>query len=91
MVDIPDCPLHHPAINLALIFLKDMINKTGIEPYVEDKKSGLLRYVQMVVERKSNKIQLVLVQIFVKEQHGAQMKKCVHQRLILPLVLVSTH
>jgi len=61
VVDIPDCPLHHRAINHALGVLKDTMVKAGIEPYVEEKKMGLLRYVQLAVERKSNRVQLVLV------------------------------
>ena len=61
VVDIPDCPLHHPAINAALAILKTVISKVGIDPYNEEKNLGLLRYVQLVVERKSNRVQLVLV------------------------------
>ena len=61
VVDIPDCPLHHPAINAAIAILKTIISKVGIEPYNEEKNLGLLRYVQLAVERKSNLVQLVLV------------------------------
>jgi tRNA/tmRNA/rRNA uracil-C5-methylase (TrmA/RlmC/RlmD family) len=61
VVDIPDCPLHHPAINHALSILKQKMIQEKIEPYCEKNHRGLLRYIQLVVERKTNKVQLVLV------------------------------
>lgn len=54
---IPHCLVHHPLINQAVETLKELIIKTGIEPYNE--RTGLLRYAQFdIVE---NKIMQALV------------------------------
>ena len=62
---ITDCKVHHPRINTAVEELKraamDIVVK-GFQPAVNGRPAeGDLRYVQMTVERRSGKIQLVLV------------------------------
>jgi len=60
-VDIPFCRVHHPVINSVVLQVKAFIQSEKIEPYNEKTGKGLLRYVQLVIERSSNKIQLTFV------------------------------
>ena len=60
-LDIPNCQVHHPAINRAAAILRTWIQENNIEPYEEKTGLGSLRYVQMTVERATSKVQLVLV------------------------------
>lgn len=59
--NIPHCRVHHPAINQAISEVKDWITEHGIRPYDETTFQGMLRYIQLTVERKTSKVQLVLV------------------------------
>ena len=61
VVSIPDCPLHHPAINKAYAVVKRKIIETKLTPYEEGKLTGILRYLQFVVERKSRRVQLTVI------------------------------
>jgi tRNA/tmRNA/rRNA uracil-C5-methylase (TrmA/RlmC/RlmD family) len=61
IVDIPSCPVHHPLINRVAAAVKRAVRATGTAPYAERPHVGLLRYVQVVVERPSGTAQLVLV------------------------------
>ena len=61
VADIPECLVHHPAINRAADALRRAIQVSGIPPYTERTHRGLLRYVQVVVERESARVQVVLV------------------------------
>lgn len=61
VVDIPFCKVHHPAINQAAGVLRRLICELDIQPYDESTAKGDLRYVQVVVERSSGKVQLSLV------------------------------
>ncbi len=61
VVPIPDCPLHHPSINAVLSKILNLICEKKIEPYNEEKGTGLLRYLQFAVDRKSRRVQLTLV------------------------------
>lgn len=49
IVDIPLCRTHHPSINDAVKLVKQAIRDLGVQPYNEDRHTGELRYVQMVV------------------------------------------
>ena len=60
VVSIPDCPLHHPAINKAYQAIREKIIELKLPLYREDPPSGILRYLQFVVERKSRRVQLTL-------------------------------
>ncbi|MBA3815390.1 MAG: class I SAM-dependent RNA methyltransferase [Parachlamydiaceae bacterium] len=60
-INIPQCRVHHPAINRAMEILRKWIMQYKIEPYDEVAATGLLRYVQASVERKSGHIQLVII------------------------------
>ena len=61
VIDIATCPLHHPAITHAIPLLKQALKKHSISSYNEQTQQGLLRYVQLVVERATGLVQLVLV------------------------------
>jgi tRNA/tmRNA/rRNA uracil-C5-methylase (TrmA/RlmC/RlmD family) len=61
IVATPDCAVHHPALNAAAAALREAIRETGIAPYVDASHRGTLRYVQLVLERPSGAVQVVLV------------------------------
>ncbi len=61
IVDIPRCLVHHPLVNRVVAAVKDALRQTGIPPYREPAHRGLLRAVQIVVERRSQSAQVVLV------------------------------
>ena len=59
VLEIPECRVHHPAINRSVLELKKILETERISAYDENK--GLLRYIQCQVDLKTEKIQLVLV------------------------------
>jgi 23S rRNA (uracil1939-C5)-methyltransferase len=61
IVDIPACLVHHPLINDTAAALKQALRELRIEPYADVPHRGLLRYVQIAVERTSGTAQVVLV------------------------------
>jgi tRNA/tmRNA/rRNA uracil-C5-methylase (TrmA/RlmC/RlmD family) len=61
IADIPSCLVHHPLINDVVAALKQAMRELRVEPYAEAPHRGLLRYVQIAVERPSQSAQVVLV------------------------------
>ena len=61
IVHTPHCSVHHPLINEASSEIREAIRETGISPYADRPHRGALRYLQLVVERASNRVQVVLV------------------------------
>ena len=61
IADIPHCLVHHPLVNDVAAVLKQAMRELRIEPYADAPHRGLLRYVQVVIERESQRAQLVLV------------------------------
>ena len=61
VIDIPQCGVHHPAINRTVAAVKRALRETATACYQEDRHSGLVRYLQCVVERGSDRVQLVAV------------------------------
>lgn len=61
VADIPECLVHHAAVNRVANAVRTAIQVSGTAPYNEATHRGLLRYVQIVVERSSQRVQLVLV------------------------------
>jgi 23S rRNA (uracil1939-C5)-methyltransferase len=61
VVTVPDCRVHHPAINRAASVVRRALVDARIPPYVEGSHRGLARYLQVVVERRSQAVQVVLV------------------------------
>ncbi len=61
IVDTPDCQIHHEGINAAARALKDEMRAVGAAPYADAPHRGLVRALQAVVERESQRVQLTLV------------------------------
>ncbi|HEX3596459.1 MAG TPA: hypothetical protein VHU80_15220 [Polyangiaceae bacterium] len=61
VVDIPRCVVHHPLVNDVAREARAAIRDTATPPYSDDAHAGLLRYLQIVVERGSLTAQVVAV------------------------------
>jgi 23S rRNA (uracil1939-C5)-methyltransferase len=61
LVDIPRCAAHHPLINQVAGQLRRAMTVTRTPPYSDDAHAGLVRYLQVVVERSTQTAQVVLV------------------------------
>lgn len=61
IVDTPHCAVHHSLVNEAAAALRRAVRETGVEPYADRPHRGALRYLQAVVERPTDRVQLVLV------------------------------
>ncbi|MFN2377968.1 MAG: hypothetical protein ABR538_15660 [Candidatus Binatia bacterium] len=61
IADIPNCNIQHPRINAAARAIRAAMRSAGVPPYAERPHVGLLRYVQVVVERPSGRVQVALV------------------------------
>ncbi len=59
--DLKGCLDHHPSINEAIEWVRAALIELKIAPYNEKATSGDLRYLQLVVQRSSSKVQLTLV------------------------------
>lgn len=60
VADIPNCAVHHPAVNAVARALKRTGKELGTLPYSDLAHAGELRYVQVVVERRTGRAQVVL-------------------------------
>jgi 23S rRNA (uracil1939-C5)-methyltransferase len=61
VVDIPSCPIHHPLINRAAAALKGSMRELGTSAYADAAHAGLVRALQVVVERSTQTAQVMLV------------------------------
>lgn len=61
VVHIPNCSIHHPLINRVAAIVRRAIAETRLSCYSDHAHLGLLRYLQVVVERSSQTAQVVLV------------------------------
>jgi tRNA/tmRNA/rRNA uracil-C5-methylase (TrmA/RlmC/RlmD family) len=61
VVEIPLCMAHHPQINEAVWVLKQEMEIANLSGYEEKNHKGDIRYLQLTVEKSSQKVQLVLV------------------------------
>jgi 23S rRNA (uracil1939-C5)-methyltransferase len=61
IADIPRCGIHHPAINDVASALRRAVRAGGVSLYAERPHQGVLRYLQVAVERESARAQVVLV------------------------------
>jgi 23S rRNA (uracil1939-C5)-methyltransferase len=61
ITDVPRCLVHHPLVNEVAAALKKTVRRTGVTLYGDRSHRGLLRYLQVVVERASATAQVVLV------------------------------
>jgi len=73
VIEIPECYVHHPALNLAFKEFKRLFLKSTLQGYDEKTHRGDIRYIQGVVERKTEKVQLTIV---LKNKHVAYMPLC---------------
>jgi tRNA/tmRNA/rRNA uracil-C5-methylase (TrmA/RlmC/RlmD family) len=61
VVDIPRCLVHHPLVNEVAAVTKQAVRRSRVAPYADRPHRGLLRYVQVVIERAQARAQVVRV------------------------------
>lgn len=61
VVAIPNCVVHHPLINATAAWLRTELRALRVAPYSEQAHAGLVRYVQLAVERLTQRVQVTLV------------------------------
>lgn len=61
VVDLAECPLHHPLINRIAGVVREEVEKQGIYIYDAEKGRGLLRYLLVRVSPSRNKAMVTLV------------------------------
>jgi tRNA/tmRNA/rRNA uracil-C5-methylase (TrmA/RlmC/RlmD family) len=61
VVTIPNCVVHHPLVNRVAGVVRRAIVDSGLTCYSDTAHRGLVRYLQVVVERSSQTAQVVLV------------------------------
>jgi tRNA/tmRNA/rRNA uracil-C5-methylase (TrmA/RlmC/RlmD family) len=61
LVDIPECTVHHPLVNRVASALRTSLAGTFTSAYQEGEHRGLVRALQVVVERASRSAQVTLV------------------------------
>jgi tRNA/tmRNA/rRNA uracil-C5-methylase (TrmA/RlmC/RlmD family) len=61
VVPIPDCSVQHPVINHAAAVVRGALVDADVPIYAEATHRGVARYLQVVVERASQRVQVVLV------------------------------
>ncbi len=61
IVDTPRCAVHHAEINRVAAVVKQSMSRLGVAAYDEASGTGLVRYLQLVVQRQTGRIQLVVV------------------------------
>jgi len=61
VVPIPDCSVQHPSINRVAAVVRAALVDADVPIYAEATHRGLARYLQVVVERASQRVQVVLV------------------------------
>jgi len=61
VIDIGDCPLHHPLINRVVAAVKEGIRKGKVPVYSPRSKTGLLRYLVVRVSEAENRAMAIFV------------------------------
>ncbi len=61
VVEIPACAIHHPRVNEAVAALRATLREQRTRPYADARHTGFMRAVQLVVERATQRVQIVLV------------------------------
>lgn len=61
VVDIPSCEIHHPLINQVARALKASMRELAVTCYSDTAHAGLVRAIQIAVERSTQTAQVVLV------------------------------
>jgi 23S rRNA (uracil1939-C5)-methyltransferase len=60
-MDIPHCQVHHPRINTAVQKIRKKLHEENLSAYNEGSHQGDLRYLQFIIETKSNTVQVSFV------------------------------
>jgi tRNA/tmRNA/rRNA uracil-C5-methylase (TrmA/RlmC/RlmD family) len=60
VVHVPHCRVHHPLINRVAETVRGALIDARVPPYSEAAHRGLARYLQVVIERRSQRAQVVL-------------------------------
>lgn len=61
VVTVPNCVVHHPLVNETAGIVRGALADAGVPPWSDAAQAGIARYLQVVVERRSNTAQVVLV------------------------------
>ncbi|HVY25479.1 MAG TPA: hypothetical protein VHB79_02970 [Polyangiaceae bacterium] len=61
VVHIPRCLVHHPLVNRAASAVRDALAQQRLPTYSDSAHAGLVRYLQVVIERDTERAQLTLV------------------------------
>jgi 23S rRNA (uracil1939-C5)-methyltransferase len=61
VVHVPQCRVHHPLINRVAQIVRGALVDAQVPPYSDVAHRGLARYLQVVIERRSQSAQVVLV------------------------------
>ncbi len=69
VIPIPNCLIHHPSINRAVVLIKQEMIRHNVTAYQENPPRGTLRYIQLFVERTTNRVQLTLI---LNHKHGVE-------------------
>jgi 23S rRNA (uracil1939-C5)-methyltransferase len=60
-VHIPRCLVHHPVVNLVAARVRDALARHRVPTYSDAAHAGVARYLQVVVERETDRAQVTLV------------------------------
>jgi len=81
IADIPRCHVHHPLINQAAAELRHALRASAAEPYADGPHRGLVRALQVVVERSSQTLQVVIVANDRDAESAAALLETLRERL----------
>ena len=81
LLEVPDCPAHHPRINDAVKAIQEDCNQVSIDAFDEKTGKGHLRYLAISIERMTGRQQVTLVWNEGKEKNEGkqQLDKLVFQ------------
>ena len=81
VVHVPQCRVHHPLINRVAQTVRGALIDAQVPLYSEARHLGLARYLQVVVERRSQSAQVVLVANSVTAEPLARALALIRERL----------
>jgi tRNA/tmRNA/rRNA uracil-C5-methylase (TrmA/RlmC/RlmD family) len=81
VVHVPQCRVHHPLINRVAQAVRGALADARVPPYADAAHLGIARYLQVVVERRSQSAQVVLVANSATAEPLAQSLELIRERL----------
>jgi len=81
VVHIPHCSIHHPLINRVAAVVRRALVDAAVTTYSEGGHRGIARYLQVVVERSSQRAQVVLVANAATAEPLSACLELIHERL----------